>query len=487
MNIHIERTDVPSVAEVPRRSRRRSGVLATIAVASLLGGVCAASTAGADTTAGGRHRSGQTASKDLQLLAGVDGLSGTGRSRTAPSLDQDGTATIGRSRRSPASSPVRRALDDVVTSGVVGALARVYVGKSTEADAAGKADRDTARALRAGDQFEIGSNTKTMMATMVLQLVGEGRLRLSDPVEKLLPGIVPGGDKITLRMLLQHTSGLYNYTDDARLQESFLQEPTTKYSPEDLVAGAMKHPPLFEPGSRWSYSNTNYLLVGMILQRTTGQSPDRLLQERIVHPLGLRNTYLVTHLATNTGPGYAHGYLATVTGPDSAPKIHYTDVSGWSLSWAWTAGAVVSTAPDLSRFISALLGGELLPAPQLADMLRTVPLEGVDDADTAGYGLGILRMDTPCGTVWGHTGGTLGHSSHMFATIDGKRTVITDATTLSDEEEPSNSVARAMAAADENLWLTGVCSMQGKELPKTPAPSTGASLPQGPSTAEDTR
>ena len=467
MSIRIHHGVCPSVVAVPRRGRRRSGVFAAIVAATLTGGTCLAGAAGASPAVGGVPGAGADPG-GLKVLAGVDGLPAAGRDGTAGSPAREGASAD--DGPSPTSVPVQQAVDGVVAAGAVGALARVRDGRGVVTAVAGQADRATGRLLSADDQFEIGSNTKTMMATIVLQLVGEGRLRLTDSVEKLLPGVVPGGEGITVRMLLQHTSGLYNYTDDPDLLKAFFQDPTARHSPEELVAGAMEHPALFEPGARWSYSNTNYLLVGMILQKVTGRSPDRLLQERIARPLGLHRTYLVTHLAGDTGPGYAHGYFATFTGSGSTPEIRYNDVSGWSLSWAWTAGAVVSTAPELSRFLSALLGGELLPAARLADMLTTVPM---DDDGGSGYGLGIARTRTPCGTVWGHTGGTVGHSSHMFGTAGGRRTVVTDSTTIPDGLDGPGATdrARAMASADEALFLTGLCRMQGRDLPGDPVPS----------------
>ncbi|MDQ1295200.1 MAG: serine hydrolase [Actinomycetota bacterium] len=365
--------------------------------------------------------------------------------------------------RSTTSSPLRDAVEDVVEAGAIGSSVRVRTGKRVTAGAAGLADRDTGRRLRADDQFEIGSNTKTMMATIALQLVGEGKLGLDDSLEELLPGFVPGGKNITLRMLLRHTSGLYNYTSDPELIEGFFADPTAYYSPEELAAEAVKRPPVFEPDARWEYSNTNYLLVGLILERATGRTPADLLQERIARPLGLRHTYLPTNAASNTGRGYAHGYTATVTGPSSRPEIEYTDVSDWSLSWAWTAGAVISTTPDLSLFISALLSGRLLRPAQLAAMLATVPM---DPERAGGYGLGILRVDTPCGPVWGHTGGTLGHSSLMFASPNGHRTLGADTTTVFNDEGEPSAPTKALREAENKLLLTAVCRLYDKDVPQ---------------------
>lgn len=306
----------------------------------------------------------------------------------------------------PAASPLQSRADAVVAAGVVGYVARVDTGPRVTTAVAGLADRATGRRLGPDDQFEIGSNTKTFMATLTLQLVADGKLSLTDTVEQHLPGLVPNGDKITLKMLLQHTSGLSDYTDEA-FMETVLADPTRVWTPEELVAIATKHQPTFAPGTSWAYSNTNYILVGMILRKVTGTSPAHLVQQRIARRLGLHRTYLPTTTAKHTGPGYAHGYLAT---PDGT-TFQYTDVSGWALGgWAGTAGAMISTPSELSRFFSALLGGKLLPAAQLTQMRTLVPFPAGYGA-TGGYGLGLQRVDTPCGPAWGHGGGSSGTSA----------------------------------------------------------------------------
>jgi D-alanyl-D-alanine carboxypeptidase len=378
-------------------------------------------------------------------------------------------ATSGSAVIVPASSSaLRKAADAVVEAGAVGQLSRVGDGRRVTQAASGRADRATGRPLRSNDQFEIGSNTKTMIATVALQLVAEGRLHLDDSVQKLLPGTIPaaaGGNAITLRMLLQHTSGLYSYTDPA-FMSAVIAHPRADYRPEQLVAAALRHPLTFAPGTGWAYSDTDYIVVGMILRRATGRTPADLIRDRIARPLGLRHTYLVTGAASDTGPGYAHGYMGTFTGPPTQPTIHYTDVSTWALgSFAGTAGAVVSTAPELSRFLSALLGGRLLPPAQLAAMKTTVSAGAGTGID---YGLGILRTDTPCGTVWGHTGSTFGHDSYMFGSADGHRTLIIDTTTdteLNAQSPGSNPIKDAIATAEGTASLTAACAMFDEPVP----------------------
>lgn len=362
---------------------------------------------------------------------------------------------------------MQQTADAVVTAGAIGHLTRVDDGHHITRATAGLADRTTGRPLHNTDQFEIGSTTKTMIATITLQLVAEGRLHLDDPIDTLLPGTVPtgsGASTITLRMLLQHTSGLYSYTDPA-FMSAVIAHPHTRYRPEQLLAAALTHPLTFAPGTGWAYSDTDYIAIGLILHQVTGKTPAALIRDRITRPLGLRHTYLVTDTAHHTGAGYAHGYMATFTGPSNDPTIHYTDVATWALGrFAGTAGAVVSTAPDLSRFLSALLSGRLLPPAQLTAMTTTVPSGAGYD-----YGLGLMRVDSPCGPVWGHAGATFGHDSYAFASADGHRTLIIDTTTdteLNAQSPGPNAIKDAIAAAEGNATLTAVCQMYGKPIPQ---------------------
>jgi D-alanyl-D-alanine carboxypeptidase len=384
---------------------------------------------------------------------------------TAGASPASASATSFTSRSAAPVSPLQRSVDAAVAAGAAGYVARVDDGSQVTRAVAGLADRSTGRRLRTGDQFEIGSNTKTFMATLILQLVARGELALTDTVEQHLPGVVPNGRHITVRMLLNHTSGLYNYTDDAALEKKVLADPRRSWAPEQLVAVATRHRPTFAPGTSWSYSNTNYILVGMILEEVTGHSPAYLVEHRIARPLGLRHTYLVRSVAEDTGRGYAHGYLVAFGAPGTEPR--YTDVSSWNLGgWANTAGAMVSTPGELSRFFTALVRGDLLPPAQLAQMRTTVPLPrsfGV----RGGYGLGLMRLETPCGTVWGHGGDTLGHHSTALVSPDGRRSAVADSTSQLDPRvEPTAAAARA-ATAIGTADATAVCAMYGKAVPTT--------------------
>lgn len=251
----------------------------------------------------------------------------------------------------------------------------------------------------ATQRFRIGSVTKTFTATIIFQLAAEGKLRLDDTVERYLPGVVPGGQHITIRELLGHRSGLANFTDYtdwlARADRS------TSTRPIDVLRFAASQPRTFRPNSGWEYSNTNYVALGLIIERITRQSFAQELEQRILRPLGLRHTQLATSRT-----------LADLHDQGANPNL------------APAAGGIVSNAPDLVRFFSALLSGRILSRGSLAQMKQTFTLgSGSNVAD----GLGIFSTRLPCGLVWGHTGGILDYGTLVDATQDGSRVAVISA------------------------------------------------------------
>jgi D-alanyl-D-alanine carboxypeptidase len=348
----------------------------------------------------------------------------------------------------------------VLAIGAPGYLARIDDGHRVATTTAGLADRATGRPLTGREQFEIGSNTKTFMATLALQLVDRGQLDLDAPVSAYLPGVVPNGRNITVRMLLNHTSGLFSYTSDPDFLPGLEKNPQHVVTERELLDVAFRHEPNFAPGQGWSYSNTNYTLIGMILRQRTGRSLPELVRERIARPLGLTRTYFADPRATNTGPGYAHGYAVKF---GATPRT-YTDVSGLPIGgWGGAAGAVISTQRELSRFFSAVLGGELFSQEQLRQMKTTVALpEGV--GIKGGYGLGLFKIVAPCGTVWGHGGDTLGHHSTAVASADGRRTAVSDTTVEPSDTELNDGVNRYFEVAFAAQDVT-ICEMLDKPVP----------------------
>ena len=312
------------------------------------------------------------------------------------------------------------ALNDVVAAGVPGIIVRVQDPRHpARSSAAGVGDLATGAALRPAAQFRIGSITKTFVATVVLQLVGEGRLRLDEPVARRLPGLLANGDRVTVRQLLNHTSGLPDYTTDPELFAGIVDNRV--WEPRELVALAARHPQLFPPGSAWRYSNTNYIVAGLLVEAVAGRPLARELDRRIFAPLRLDHTSFQAGTARLTGY-HAHGYFSTEAIPtaDGQPL----DVTGYNPSHAWAAGAIVSNTADLSHFYRALLSGKLLGRPLLREMQKTVAEDPTDPNTTFSYGLGLERVNDACGANWGHSGTIFGYQSLAYWNERTGRTVV---------------------------------------------------------------
>ncbi len=229
---------------------------------------------------------------------------------------------------------------------------------------------------RADTHFRIASNTKTMTAAVILQLAQEGKLSPGDPVSKYVPG-VPNGDHITIAELLDMRSGLYNYTNAPEISESVDHDPTRVWTPQELLAIAFARPPNFAPGTEFEYCNTNYALLGLIIERVDGKPLARSMQDRLFGPLGLKNTELPASTVNTIPEPYSHGYLygsssvALVGTPPYTPAIKAAaragtllpnDYTGVNPSIAAAAGGAISTADDLAVWIEALVGGRVLNA-----------------------------------------------------------------------------------------------------------------------------
>ena len=302
------------------------------------------------------------------------------------------------------------ALDRVVAAGATGVLVVLRADGARRAEARGFAELERSVELRPEDRFRVGSVTKTFVATLVLLLAQDGRLELDDPVDRWLPGLLPRGRTITVRQLLSHTSGLDDYVEDEHVRRDLER----RWKPDELVSVALAHPlDPRAPGRSFSYSSTNYIVLGLIAERA-GEAPlGSQLRTRLFDPLGLRNTSFVP--GRLRGP-HVHGHRSPshqglVTG---AP----VDVSGEPAWWTWAAGGIVSTADDLQRFFSALLGGRVLDTALQRKMETLVP------AGRLRYGLGIGTFPTPCGPAWGHTGNVHGTITVAWNTRDASRQLV---------------------------------------------------------------
>ena len=259
-----------------------------------------------------------------------------------------------------------RIVRGLVADGAPGSLAVVRTPTRLARAASGYSDRELRLRMRPTDRFRIASVTKTFVATVVLQLVSEGRLSLDDTVESRLPGVVLGGSEITVRELLNHRSGLFDYTQDPAFADAVISNPGREWSPRELVAAATAHPPLFAPGSGYSYSNTNYVVVGLIVESVTHEPIDATLHRRILEPLGLHATTFA--IGAPAAGRTAHGYLVSVPRLPFPPGTIVDVTSILSPSIGWAAGQMISSADDVTAFYSALLGGRLLPRAPLVQM-----------------------------------------------------------------------------------------------------------------------
>jgi len=331
-----------------------------------------------------------------------------------------GTAQAETSR-----SRFQSGIDDLHRHGIVGVQGVVRDGVRTERARSGVADLHTGGKVSYDSYFRMGSNTKTFVATVALQLVGEGKLSLQDTVDHWLPGVVHGrgndGKKVTVRELLQHTSGLPEYSDDFAALTSvpgYRQHRFDHVSAAAMVAAAMRHKPDFRPGTSWNYSNTNYILIGMIIERVTGQPWSAEVQQRILNPLHLRHTFAPEDWPYLPRP-YAHQYQQYAIG---GPLL---DTTIMNMTLAGAAGELVTTSSDLARFWQALQGGKVLAPRQMAEMHHTV-LAVTEQEFLPGlrYGLGIMWLPSRCGGYWFHDGDVLGGATRNGVSNDGRRAVV---------------------------------------------------------------
>jgi D-alanyl-D-alanine carboxypeptidase len=343
---------------------------------------------------------------------------------------------------------LQAAVNDLHDIGITGVQGLTEAGGRTTTARAGVADIRTGAPVPANGYFRMGSDTKTFVSVVVLQLVGEGKLSLDDSVQHWLPGTVPGA-KVTVRQLLQHTSGLPNYTDylaALATPEGYFAHRFDHYDPADLVALAMQHPRLFAPGTSWSYSNTNYILAGMVIQKVTGHSWATEVQNRILRPLNLRQTYI-----PGDNPALRNPHATAYN--QFAPAGPLVDTTLFNPTVADAAGSMVSTPSDLARFWKALQSGRLLAPAQMAEMHKTVAAPGLSDAfPGARYGLGIMRIDDSCGVFWSHAGDVPGMSTLNGVTPDGKRAVILSLSTeLADDQSELAIYSRAHQLIDDTF------------------------------------
>ncbi|WP_327411728.1 serine hydrolase domain-containing protein [Streptomyces sp. NBC_01233] len=324
---------------------------------------------------------------------------------------------------------VRKVMDEARVPGVIVGL--WAPGKGSYVKAFGVADKATGAPMRTDFNTRIGSQTKTFTVTALLQLVDQGKVGLDDPIGDYIDG-VPNGDRITLRELAGMRSGLFNYSEDADFDKAFTTDPDRRFSPQQLLDYSFKHPVQFEPNAQFQYSNTNLILLGLLIEKVTGRPLEDVIDRDVVEPAGLRRTFFPTG-AEFPAP-HAQGY----TNQTASGKVEVS--TDWDPSWAWAAGAMISDLQNLRSWARTLATGTLLTPATQAQRLKTTSV-GIPGA---GYGLGLFNVQ---GWI-GHNGSLPGYESLGVYLPQEQATlvVILNTDILHDGQEPSTLFGEAITS-----------------------------------------
>ncbi|MGW0044310.1 serine hydrolase domain-containing protein [Rhodococcus sp. NPDC003348] len=336
-----------------------------------------------------------------------------------------------------------------------GAVALLRTPTGTVTATYGTTERGGGAPANLDDHIRVGSNTKTWTATVILQMVQDGKIAVSDPVSKYRPD-VPGGDGITIEQLLDMRSGLYNYSETPELNEALDNDPQRVWTPDQLLALAFAHPPYFPPGQGYHYSNTNYVLLGLIAEQLDGKPLPQIYRDRIFGPAGLTSTSFPDAADTTIPTPYSHGYffgsnMLTLTDPalpadmQAAAKdgtLAPKDVTNANPSWTWAAGQGISTANDLATWVEALAGGKVLDADMQAKRIASVKPTDPSNPEAAGYGWGIAKM----GPMYGHTGELPGYNSFMGSDPETGVTLVVWANLApgANGQDPASTIAKGL-------------------------------------------
>jgi D-alanyl-D-alanine carboxypeptidase len=327
----------------------------------------------------------------------------------------------GRAAGTATTADVERGLDGLVAArgGPPGAIATLFRNGRLTVVRAGRASVGSTRPPRASDHMRIASASKAYSGAVALQLVRDGRLGLDDTVGQRLPGMPPAWAGVTVRQLLGHTSGVPDYTRSAAFLKQVRSDPRRFFSPTAVIDTVRKDPLVFAPGSRYAYSNTDNIVIGLIAEAVTGRPYPDLLADIVFGPARLRETSFPTRAVTLPTP-FIHGYVV-------APGERAQDVTTFlSPSGAWASGAIVSTPAELNAFIRADLARRFFGAAQQQEQMRFRPGQSSPPGPGRnGAGLALFRYRTRCGTVYGHTGNYPGYVQFAAATADGRRAVTT--------------------------------------------------------------
>ncbi len=383
--------------------------------------------------------------------SGDESSAGTSASSSASS------ATAGSGTVTPLDqAALQAALDEGAQEFLLpGAVALLRTPSGTVTATYGTTERGGGTPVSLDDHVRIGSNTKTWTATVTLQLAQEGKLAVTDPVSKYRAG-VPNGDNITIEQLLNMRSGLYNYSETPQLNEALDNDPQRVWTPDELLTLAFENPPYFPPGEGYHYSNTNYVLLGLIAEKLDGKPLAEIYQERIFKPAGLTSTVFPELPDTSLPDPYSHGYfygtnMLTINDPalpedmQAAAKngsLAPADVTNNNPSWTWAAGGGISTANDLATWAEALADGKMLDQQMQQQRMASIQSSDPSNPTAAGYGWGIAKM----GPMYGHTGELPGYNSFMGSDPENKVTLVVWANLAPgvDGHDPATTIARGI-------------------------------------------
>jgi D-alanyl-D-alanine carboxypeptidase len=357
-------------------------------------------------------------------------------------------------------------LDDAINhtmdqTSIPGAIVGIWGPEGNYVRTFGVADQAGGEPMQADFYHRIGSQTKTFTVTGILQLADQGKLGLDDPIAKFVDG-VPGGDTITLRQLARMQSGLANYSDSDAFQQAFFADPFQSFTPQRLLDYAFAEPVKFPPGEGFLYCNTNTVLLGLVVEKVSGQSLPDYIQIHITEPLGMNHTSFPT---TNAFPKpHAQGY--TTQDADNSE----TTATDWNPSWGWAAGAMISTLEDMHIWVPALATGKLLTPQIQQQRLETVTPPDTPPGD--GYGMGIFNI----GGWIGHNGSLPGYQT-VAVYLPEKETalvVFTNTDIESNGQEPSTPLAKAITEVitPDNIYALGEAVQPPDVTPPPPTPTT---------------
>ncbi|WP_405915976.1 serine hydrolase domain-containing protein [Streptomyces sp. NBC_00728] len=356
----------------------------------------------------------------------------------APAFASSATAEA-RSASGPDADALRAALAGLPDADATAALVRIGGTDGTWRGSAGVHDLESGRAADPDARFRAGSTTKVVTAAVVLQLAAEGRVGLGTPVQKYLPGLLPSAfEPITVRQLLNHTSGIQSGDGFGDAFEDAYAHRFDTLTPREVVASAVAKGPEFAPGTRQDYLNINYTVLGMLIEKVTGHTYAHEASRRILGPAGMRHTYFPGTDPYIHGP-HNRGYQA-VPRPDGTTA--FVDVTDWNQADRWAAGDMISTTADLERLITRLFKGDLVPARQLKEMFTVPP--GIEGADMSA---GLQRFEYGGTVYWLKSGARYGYSTVVAATRNLSRTLVYSVDSTDAKGESMNPVAQRIALA----------------------------------------